>query len=142
MCFSVSKGIAWFCLATIYWLTTNSALAAPLSKGPTMSARVEFSAQPTTCVALHQGRTCYRKVTLQWQTQSPGNFCIYQKVTNKVIQCWKNTQSNQTQFNFEAKERVEFQLVETERNIVVAETFIDVSWVHKASPRERRWRLF
>ena len=142
MSFRLSNGLAWLCLPVLYWLVSNDTLAKPYADKPTISSRVEFSAQPTTCVALHQGRTCYREVTLQWQTQKPGNFCIYQKVTNKVIQCWTNSQADQTQFNFEANERVEFQLVETERNIVVAETFIDVSWVHKASPRKRRWRLF
>ncbi|WP_448548958.1 DUF3019 domain-containing protein [Thalassotalea fusca] len=137
----LSKGIAWLSMILLYWLGDNIALAAN-STQPTMSSRVEFSAQPTTCVALHQGRTCYTQVTLQWQTQESGNFCIYQKVTNKIIQCWKNSRINQAQFNFEADEKVEFQLVETERNIVVAETFVEVSWVHKASPRKRRWRLF
>ena len=142
MCFKLSKGMMLFYLALLCGYGSNMAIAQTSNDRPSLSSRVEFSAQPSTCVALRQGRNCSRLVTLQWQTVAPGNFCIYQKVTKKIIQCWKNSRTSQIQLDFESPERIEYQLVETKKNVVVAETYVDVSWVHKASPRKRRWRLF
>ncbi|MDO6444454.1 DUF3019 domain-containing protein [Colwellia sp. 1_MG-2023] len=108
----------------------------------TTASEIIFTAKPANCVALHQGRKCYASVSLQWQAPQQGNFCIYQKMSNKVIQCWKNSNGSQVQFEFESSTKLEYQLVAIEKNHVLAETAIDVSWVHKASPRKRRWRLF
>lgn len=103
---------------------------------------IVFSAKPGNCVALHQGRTCYATVAIQWQTPVKGDFCLYQKTTNKVLQCWQNSQGNQIQFEFESNVKREYQLIAKETKRIIAETSVNVSWVHKATPKKRRWRLF
>jgi hypothetical protein len=151
MFFKLGNGTAWLrfkligsilCLfsASEVFAQENSQVNQTVQSIP--DNEITFTAKPANCVALHQGRKCYARVSLQWQVPQQGNFCIYQKVSNKVIQCWKGSNGNQVQFEFESSVKLEYQLVAIEKNRVLAETAIDVSWVHKATPRKRRWRLF
>ncbi len=109
---------------------------------PDLHAQAMFAAKPANCVALRQGRKCYAKVSLIWQTAIKGDFCVYQKTNNKLLQCWHNSQGNQVTFEFESSENIAYQLIASEQKEVIAETSVDVSWVHNATPRKRRWRLF
>lgn len=154
MYFKLGNGTAWlifkligsfFCLFSVSEVCaqeSNQMNQTSQTVQSTSASEINFTAKPANCVALHQGRKCYARVTLQWQVPQQGNFCIYQKVSNKVIQCWENSNGNQIQFEFESSVKLEYQLVAIEKNRVLAETAIDVSWVHKATPRKRRWRLF
>lgn len=151
MYFKLGKGTAWLgfkLIGSLLCLFSASNVFAQDNSSPSQSAQsvqmneVSFTAKPANCVALHQGRKCYASVSLQWQAIQQGNFCIYQKDNNKEIQCWKNSKGNQIQFEFESSVKLEYQLIAIEKNRVIAETAIDVSWVHKATPRKRRWRLF
>ncbi|WDE11280.1 DUF3019 domain-containing protein [Thalassomonas haliotis] len=105
-------------------------------------AQPVLSVQPATCVALHQGRTCFAQLSLNWQSTGAGNFCIYLKDSKQPVHCWQNSRGNLINFEFESNKKVVFQLIEQGKNHVVAETSVDVSWVHKAAPRKRRWRIF
>lgn len=101
-----------------------------------------LSVQPASCVALHQGRTCFAQLSLNWQTPGAGDFCIYLKDSHQLVHCWNNSRGNLVSFEFESKKKIVFQLVKKGHKNVLAETSVDVSWVHKATPRKRRWRLF
>ena len=109
---------------------------------------VDFSVQPANCIALRHGRTCYANVTLSWASPIKQDYCIYIKQsTSKLLQmqsvkCWKNSNGDQVMYNFESNKKLEFQLMSMTDNQVVAETAVAVSWVHKATPRKRRWRIF
>ncbi|GLX77822.1 hypothetical protein tinsulaeT_11620 [Thalassotalea insulae] len=138
----LGKGIAWF-FAVICGLTTMTVIASQEAlQDRTNKTKVNFQAKPANCVALRQGRTCFATVSLSWHTANRGHFCIYEKASNKVMQCWNNSQGNTLQFEFESNEKIAYQLRATEQNIIIAETSVDVSWVHKATVRKRRWRLF
>ena len=141
-----SKGHAWFIGYLGLIFITFNVTAQQQTKLENTNAeplpKVELTVTPANCVALHQGRKCFAKVSLSWQVKTPGDFCIYQKVQNKVIQCWKNSRGSNTQFEFESSEKIEYQLVTVNRSEVLAETVVEVSWVHNATPRKRRWRLF
>jgi len=138
------KGSAWLIMVLIFSNLFSIAQAQQIDaiSHSNKLGGVVFSAKPANCVALHQGRKCYAIATLIWQTPIAGDFCISEKVTNKVLQCWKNTKSSILKVEFESSSKVEYQLVKIEKNQVIAEAEISVSWVHKASPRKRRWRLF
>jgi hypothetical protein len=107
-----------------------------------------FSAQPANCIALRHGRTCYATVKLNWSSHIKQDYCIYIKqpdtdiTTLKSVQCWKNSNGNQIVFNFESNKKIEFQLMSSKDNQVIAETAVEVSWVHKPTARKRRWRIF
>jgi hypothetical protein len=151
MFFKLGNGTAWLrfkWLSSIICILVASKVIAQEDKQTQLTAQLTptsniiFSAKPANCVALHQGRTCYATVAIQWQTPVKGNFCLYQKTTNKVLQCWQNSQGNQIQFEFESNVKHEYQLIAEETKRIIAETAVNVSWVHKATPRKRRWRLF
>jgi len=107
-----------------------------------------FSAQPANCIALRHGRTCYASVKLNWSSHIKQDYCIYikQPTTDNTplqsIQCWKSSNGNQIVFNFESNKKIEFQLISSKDNHVIAETAVEVSWVHKPTARKRRWRIF
>jgi len=140
MYFSVCKGIANSLLLISLLAFSDSAAAA--EKKPTLTASVQFSAKPSQCVALHEGRTCYAQITLSWQINDNGDYCVFEKSKKRLIACWQKGLINEAKFDFESNEKVEFILIKKGETQPLAETFVDVSWVHKASPRKRRWRLF
>ncbi len=144
MSFRLSNGHVWFTimLGLFGAITTVSAQQTHIDKQATLNGEILFSAKPANCVALHQGRQCYAKVSLQWNAPNVGDFCIHEKVSGKKLQCWESSNGNNVQFEFESSSKIEYQLKSNENNRVLAETAINVSWVHKASPRKRRWRLF
>lgn len=104
-----------------------------------------FTAQPTTCIALNQGRTCFANVVISWVSVSSGDFCLAQKGVkeqNRIIHCWENSRGSHYNVDFESSEQIVFQLLRKRDHQSVAETVVEVSWVHNATPRKRRWRLF
>jgi hypothetical protein len=109
-------------------------------------SHIDFSAQPANCIALRHGRTCYANVTLNWSSSVKQDYCIYTKPEKnkqqQMINCWKNSKAGQVIFNFESNKKVEFQLISSKDKRVIAETSVEVSWVHKATPRKRHWRIF
>ncbi len=138
----LGKGIAWF-FTLVLWIIPSSAFAGAQAIPPqALKTNVSFQAKPANCVALRQGRTCFAQVSLSWHSAKHGNFCIYEKASNKLMQCWQNSRGNTLIFEFESSEKVAYQLRSSEQNITLAEAIVDVSWVHKAAPRKRRWRLF
>lgn len=93
---------------------------------------------PDTCVTLQQGRLCYAKITIQWQSITPANVCL--KVNQIQLQCWQDSQRGQIHYEFVGSESMPVQLVTDE--MVLAETVIKVNWVQKNPKIKRHWRLF
>jgi len=122
-----------------------SATAQQANKKPVSTqlvAKSVFSALPAKCITLTQGRQCFATVTLTWRAPIKGNYCIYQVGNKQALDCWYNQQQNSATFEFESSKTLQYQLIAYDFDKVIAETTIEVSWVHKASPRKRRWRLF
>lgn len=106
--------------------------------------QVMLQMTPKMCVALTEGRTCYAKVTIEWSTSYTGDFCIVKvdnENTQQKIQCWTQSKGSSLSFEFESSESLTYQII-TNNNKTLAETTLNVSWVHENSPRKRRWRLF
>jgi len=137
MFFKLSKGFALLCVLTFGNLVSFMVNSEELP----IATSQNLIAQPALCVALHQGRKCFTKVTLTWNVEAIGDFCIYQKNPRRKVKCWQQSNGNSTLLEFESSEKLTFQLV-NKKNDLIVETAIDVSWVHKATPRKRRWRLF
>jgi len=144
MYFRLGKGFAWLISIFCFLVYSHGVLAQQQETNKDIkvqtNTKIQFSATPTNCVALRQGRKCFAKVALSWQVTKPGDFCIQQD--KKIIQCWKNSRGSQVFFEFESEQRMTYQLVASHHKKIIAETAIDVSWVHKATPRKRRWRIF
>jgi hypothetical protein len=99
---------------------------------------IEFKVTPDTCVSLQQGRTCYSKITAQWQSAEPLDLCL--ALENQVLHCWTQQQQGQHQFEFAAASGSKVLLLQQQQP--VAQAKIEVNWVHKASKTKRHWRLF
>jgi hypothetical protein len=93
---------------------------------------------PDTCVSLQQGRLCYAKITIQWQSSKPVNVCL--KVNQIQLECWQQSQRGQIHYEFVGSESMPVQLVS--ENAVLADTVIKVNWVQKNPKIKRHWRLF
>jgi len=135
MYFKLSKGIA-----SLLFIALNLISLLSYANEDT-SNNIVFIAQPTMCVALNQGRTCYANVTIEWNTTQKDDFCISKKASNKPLKCWQQAKGKTFSFEFESNKSITYQLIKA-NNEIVAETKINVTWVHKKSPRKRRWRLF
>jgi hypothetical protein len=137
---SVDKGFVIFCILFIN--SVSAAEKKAQSKPASLKLTTVISAQPARCITLNQGRKCFATVTLNWQTPQIGDYCVYAQAQKKLIHCWKSSRQDSTIFEFESSENIHYQLISSESKQVIAETAVEVSWVHKASPRKRRWRLF
>lgn len=135
MYFRVSNGAAFLTAILLSYVITKNSFAQQPQKD------VIFQVKPAMCVALNQGRTCFAQITLQWSASINDNLCIVQKQPRQEIKCWKNSKGNSISFEFKSSESLTYQLINT-KDEPLAETTVDVSWVHKKSPRKRRWRLF
>jgi hypothetical protein len=150
MFFNFGNGIAKKGLVTItvlIMLLPSIAVAQSAKDSATLSlSQSHFSAQPSNCIALRHGRTCYANVILRWSNPIRQDYCLYIKHQKPAqlttLKCWKNSKGNQFTFNFESNKKIEFQLLSSIDKRVVAEAVVEVSWVHKATPRKRRWRIF
>lgn len=136
---SIGKGLVLF-IFCIGGVAAQENTAPPITAELTVVS--SLSALPAKCITLTQGRECFATITLTWQAPKKGNYCIYQVGRGKAVDCWSNEQKNLTTFEFESSKTMQYQLVAYDHDQVVAQTSIEVSWVHKASPRKRRWRLF
>ncbi len=105
-----------------------------------ISPKLIFTATPEQCVALHPGRTCYATIKLTWQTNTIGNFCVYRE--KNPLQCWQDSNQGTMSYIFESDQNITFTLKDQQQKEVIINTEVKVSWVHKATPRTRRWRIF
>ena len=137
MYFRLSNGTAFLTIVLLSCLITQNSFAQQVQ----LQQNVLLQVKPGMCVALNQGRTCFAQITIQWSAAINDNFCIVQKQSKQEIKCWKNSKGSSISFEFESNESLTYQLVNT-KDETLAETTVDVSWVHKKSPRKRRWRLF
>lgn len=137
---SFDKGFVMLLL--LFFNSANAAEKKVLPQLASLKLTTVMSAQPARCITLNQGRTCFATVTLNWQTPQIGDYCVYTQTQKKLIHCWKSSRQDSTIFEFESSENIHYQLVSSKSKQVIAETAVEVSWVHKASPRKRRWRLF
>jgi len=109
----------------------------------------ELIAQPNKCVALNEGRACFALVNVTWQSNEPGNICLFDSLNAKPLFCWNHASKGQYWYNMEASEDVTLKLTllqntktRVDSELSLAQTTIKVSWLYKTNSRKRRWRLF
>ena len=134
MYFSVSKVLDGLLVLLLFY-TPYSASVEPETVFITT-----LSAQPTSCITLHQGRKCYTDITIEWQSTISDDYCLYQG--KNIIHCWPKSNKDKKLISFESKENVIFYLAKRNSGEILAETTVTIGWVHNATPRKRRWRLF
>jgi len=122
-----------------FWLLLTASLALQsFFVGAGDAVAVVLKITPDTCVSLQQGRTCYSKVTARWHSNQPLDLCL--AIEDQVLQCWKQQQQGQHQFEFAGASTSMVRLLRDQQ--LLAQAYIEVNWVHKASRAKRHWRLF
>ncbi|MBX2881961.1 MAG: DUF3019 domain-containing protein [Granulosicoccus sp.] len=114
---------------------------------PGVADTVELSARPAKCIALRKGQICYQTITLRWQAELPGDYCL--RVDDEIvpIKCWTDSNQGVTRFEFASKKNARFHLnANTDDEgiaIPLISTDVVVAWVYKSRRAGRpRWRLF
>jgi hypothetical protein len=126
------------CFKRFIFLVLAIGFAAKAQAGAEQASVNALKLTPDTCVTLQQGRLCYAKITIQWQSTTPTNVCL--KVNQIQLQCWQDSQRGQIHYEFVGSESMPVQLVTND--MVLAETVIKVNWVQKNPKIKRHWRLF
>ncbi|MBQ1782782.1 MAG: DUF3019 domain-containing protein [Gammaproteobacteria bacterium] len=118
-----------------------SLLAGGLGHAPLAAAAPELlMVEPSTCVSLSEGRTCYLDTRIHWQVNSVSEHCLFVAGSRDPLYCAAGG-GGQLDYAFSGEESLQFEL-RNATGAVVANTEIQVSWVYNGNQRRRNWRLF
>lgn len=118
-----------------------SLLLGGLGRMPPAAAAPELLVvEPSTCVSLSEGRTCYLDTQVHWQVNSGSEHCLFVAGTNVPLYCAAGGRG-QVSYAFSGDESQVLEL-RAANGAVVATTEIQVSWVYNGNQRRRSWRLF
>ncbi len=107
------------------------------------NTEVSLKTKPSRCVALRQGQVCYQKVTLNWQAEVPGDYCLFEENSNSLLQCWSQSTSGKVKIPFKSDKDIRFTLRQKSTQRILTEATVIVAWVYKTSKQPRSsWRLF
>ena len=99
--------------------------------------------QPNQCISVHQGEQCFVDISLNWQTETLGDYCLYSSQQPQPLLCWQNSLSGQFAKEIKANENVDFYLKMQGSDNILAQQSLKMAWVYKKSIRARAsWRLF
>jgi hypothetical protein len=140
---SNSKGFALLVYALFYFFLSS----VEAQEQTSISSKVVFNVQPQQCVTLRQGRDCFATITIQWEKNAAQALCLYQIVNKELnnkeqLKCWSKSSMGKASIEFESNDNLTYQLRTQKGDLLLAETEIVVSWLHKNTTRRRRWRLF
>ena len=96
--------------------------------------------KPEKCVAMNKGQLCYQKLRFKF-TAPTGDYCLVNQARKKPLVCWQATGSGQFTHAFQSSSDIEYQLIDSNRQII-ASTAVSVAWVYQKSRKKNRWRLF
>jgi hypothetical protein len=142
--FSMVLPIAFISVLLFFTCSAKAEVVAVAIEKSSMQT-IQLIAQPNSCITLYQGRACFTNITFNWQSTEQGDYCLHQNLSSgehKILHCWQASQGAKKTVAFESTETSTFELKKQHSDKVLSETKVSVSWVHKATPRKRRWRLF
>ena len=128
-------------------LTLFVSLAVVLIQNAHADPTAEMDLSPERCIALNEGQTCYQTVTVTWQTDTAGDYCLMSEKMTLALVCWENSRQGKAKMEFASSETVTFRLrltdTDNQTTYVVAQADIIVTWVYSDTKRRRNsWRLF
>ena len=99
--------------------------------------------KPARCIALHQGQTCYQKLSISWQADAVETYCLYAPENKLPHLCWENLAQGKGVFEFEGSTTQKLILMRKRDAKPIADFTIQVAWVYDSSSRrESHWRIF
>lgn len=129
-------------LAYILSLAMLSTTAVATEPAENDKSRVSFNATPSRCIALHQGQTCYTKVTLTWQDIDE-ELCLFEASRSEALTCGASSDIKRYVLIFESDVSLLYELRSRSNNELLGQTVVKISWVYKENTEKTsRWRLF
>lgn len=107
----------------------------------------ELTLKPDRCVAMNEGQTCYQTLAVVWQSETAGDYCLFEDGIQNPIVCWQNAFAGKAKLEFAAEGNVTYQLLlkamPEQEQVLMAEKEVIVTWVYsKTKKRKNSWRLF
>ena len=107
------------------------------------ASQLELNIKPKECAVLEQGDTCFVTVHLHWQAAQPGSYCLFEKATQLLLECWENATKGTYSTKLETVTSVEYFITAKDNSHILVKTQLNVSWVYKKTSRPiQTWRIF
>ncbi|MFK8049488.1 MAG: DUF3019 domain-containing protein [Halioglobus sp.] len=128
---AVSPSSSSFILATVLTCLSWGALAAE----PVLTAR------PGVCLLERAEKSpCVMAVELSWNSNGPGDYCLYGSQLSGAIECWTAASIGQKHVELASRENVSFWLQEVPNDEHLAEITIRIVSLSQRKPQRRRRR--
>jgi len=99
--------------------------------------------KPDRCIALHQGQTCYARLSFQWNTPAGGEYCLFDERLAEPLACWPGNKIIEFKHEFASDINVNYHIRSKQSQQSLAQALVKISWVYKANTgSSSRWRLF
>jgi len=139
---TLRHALPWSVAACLLTLGSAPALADPAAVEP-----VHLDVRPDTCVALHRGQTCFRRITLSWPSLPDGRYCLVREPDDGALVCFRAGERRQWLHDYAdpSAERYRLERVPADGGVqrVVAVAEVSTAWVYRDSRRGASgWRLF
>lgn len=123
-------------------LLVCAAVSFQYSSASELNTAASLNIQPSRCIALREGQTCYQTLSIEWQTPETGEYCLYDLEANILIHCWQQASQGVYEFEFEGNKSVQYVLMDRDKT-PIAKADLEVNWVYKKQvERTSTWRLF
>jgi hypothetical protein len=126
-------GLFWVCVC----VPVSQAVAAD-----DVVAKVQLTAKPVSCVALHKGQRCFQKIQFFWESNEGLEYCLYSDTHKRKLFCAKG---NEAAFvhSYASDSSELFSLRLGESGLTVSTIRVSTSWVYRTGKRSSSgWRLF
>jgi len=109
-------------------------------------AGVRLEARPATCVALHRGQVCYKRISVSWQPLPNGRHCLLSDKRSSALVCWHGDARRRFEHDYadDSSERLRLERIGADGRTlaVLAEVTLSTAWVYRDSRGAGGWRLF
>jgi hypothetical protein len=109
----------------------------------TLERTNSISLDPSQCVALNKGNTCYIDINVSWTAIEKGGYCLYSSQEKAPIQCWRDKISGVFTGEITLQDNVTFSLNTAQSDILLSSVELEMVWVYKKKQRSQStWRMF
>ena len=113
----------------------------------TVRDTVRLEARPVTCIALHRGQTCFKRIRLSWSAGTTGRLCVLLDGAAEPLVCWRGEGRTDWEHDYASAEGERYRLVAVDADGVPLDTLatasVETVWVYRGRRSgSSGWRLF
>jgi len=99
--------------------------------------------EPSRCIALEQGQTCFAGLKFRWTNPATGEYCLFDERQRDPLVCWKGRTVTSYTLEFKSNKNVSYDIRLKLSDQSLAQALVKISWVYKSNTSSTsRWRLF